>query len=148
MPDAKVVQFSEKRKEKQEQLRRDYERVLFKRILGCYTFIDKLGLKSVEIVDISKSGCSFRWPASDGAFNQDEEIDFRFYFSQNTYLPMKLTVKRVLKVEENGTSYWNHGCVFDTDLSTYPVLEKMVDFIQAYSLTAKEDKGEAQIFYL
>jgi hypothetical protein len=148
MSDSKVVQFSDKRREKQEQLKRDYERVLFKRILGCYTFIEKLGLKSVEIMDISKSGCSFRWPTTEGCFNADEEIDFRFYFSQATYLPMKLTVKRVTEVTENGVAYWNHGCSFDTALSTYPALEKMVDFIQAYSLTAKEDKGEAQIFYL
>lgn len=148
MADNKVVQFGEKRKEKQEEVRRNYERILFKRILGCYTFIEKLGLKSVEIVDISKSGCSFKWPESEGAFNVGEEIDFRFYFSQNTYLPMKLTVARVSTMVENGLSFSHHGCTFDTSMSSYPAIEKVVDFIQAYSESAKEDKGEAQIWYL
>ncbi len=145
---SKVVQISEKRKEKQDEFRRHYERVLFRRILGCYTFIEKLGLKGVEIVDISKSGCSFRWPESEGCFTDGEEIDFRFYFSQNTYIPMKLTVRRVSKLSEDGRSYWVHGCSFDTHLSTYAAIEKMVDFIQAYSQTAKEDRGEAQIWHL
>jgi len=148
MSEAKVVQFGEKRKEKQEEVRRHYERILFKRILGCYTFIEKLGLKSVDIVDISKSGCSFKWPESEGCFNEDEEIDFRFYFSQSTFLPMRLTVKRVQKLVENGMPYYQHGCTFDTSLSTFPAIEKMVEFIQLYSETAKEDKGEAQIWYL
>lgn len=148
MSESKVVQFGERRKEKQEQVRRDYERVLFKRILGCYTFIEKLGLKSVDIVDISKSGCSFRWPESEGRFNEGEEIDFRFYFSQNSYLPMRLTVKRVHTVVENGLSFHQHGCSFDQALSTYPAIEKMVEFIDLYSQNAKEDKGEAQVWYL
>lgn len=148
MSESKVVQFGEKRREKQEEMRRDYERVLFKRILGCYTFIEKLGLKSVEIVDISKSGCSFKWPESEGCFNEGEEIDFRFYFSQSTYLPMRLTVKRVQKQVDTGVSYFQHGCSFDVNMSTFPAIEKMVEFIQLYSETAKEDKGEAQIWYL
>ena len=76
MSGSKVVQFSEIRREKKETLRRDYERVLFNRILGCYTVIEKLGLKSVEMRDISKSGCSFRMPTSEGAFKMDESIDF------------------------------------------------------------------------
>ncbi len=148
MSQSKVVQFGEKRKEKQEQVRRAYERILFKRILGCYTFIEKLGLKSVDIVDISKSGCSFRWPESEGCFNEGEEIDFRFYFSQNTYLPMRLVVKRVHKTLENGLNYYQHGCSFDQSLSAYPAIEKMVEFIELYSQSAKEDKGDAQIWYL
>lgn len=148
MSEGKVVQFGEAKKAKQDEVRRNYERILFKRILGCYTFIEKLGLKSVDIVDISKSGCSFKWPETEGSFNEGEEIDFRFYFSQNTYLPMTLTVQRVDKVVENGLSFAHHGCSFDTNLSSYPAIEKMVDFIHAYSETAKEDKGEAQIWYL
>lgn len=145
---SKVVQISDKRKEKQDEFRRNYERVLFKRILGCYTFIDKLGLKGVDLVDVSKSGCSFRWPENEGCFASGEEIDFRFYFSQNTFIPMKLTVRRVTKATEDGRTYWMHGCTFDTAQSTYSAIEKMVDFIQAYSMTAREDKGEAQVWHL
>jgi hypothetical protein len=147
MSGSKVVQFSEVRREKQESLRREYERVLFNRILGCYTVIEKLGLKSVEMRDISKSGCSFRMPSSDGAFRMDESLDFRFYFSNTTYVPARLTIKRVSKEEDNGMSYWLYGCSFDTELSTYSAIERFVEFINAYSVSAKEDKGDKQIWY-
>jgi hypothetical protein len=144
---SKVVQFNEARREKQEHLKREYERVLFNRILGCYTVIEKVGLRGVEMRDISKSGCSFRMAAEHGAFNQGEEIDFRFYFSNNTYLPAKLVVKRVLKVEEGGHWFWEHGCSFDQGVSTFSAVEKFVDFVNAYATNAKEDKGELAVWF-
>lgn len=144
----KLVQISDARREKQERLKRDYERILFNRILGAYTYIEKLGLRSVEMLDISKSGCSFRMAHTDGAFTVDEELDFRFYFSGTTYLPSRITIRRVSAVEENGQRYWQYGAVFDTALSTYGVLDKFVDFVNAYASSAKEDKGERQVWYL
>jgi hypothetical protein len=144
---SKVVQFTEARKEKQEHLRREYERVLFNRILGCYCVVEKVGLKSVEMRDISRSGCSFRMPVDQGAFNQGEEIDFRFYFSNNTYLPAHITVKRVLKIEDAGQWYYDFGCVFDQSASTFAAVEKFVDFINAYAMNAKEDKGELSVWF-
>jgi hypothetical protein len=148
MSQGKLVQISDIRKEKQEKLKREYERVLFNRMLGAYTYIEKLGLKSVEVLDISKSGCSFRMPLSDGAFTVGEEMDFRFYFSGSTYLPSKIIIKRAAEVEENGLRYWQYGCSFDTELSSYVAVEKFVDFVNVYSTCAKEDKGEKQIWYL
>jgi len=148
MSDGKLVQIADRRREKQEALRRDYERVLFKHMLGCYTVIEKLGLKSVEILDISKSGCSFQMAAEGGTFDVGEEIDFRFYFSNATYLPCRLTVKRVSKTTDNNTLYWQYGCVFDQALSTYKAIEKFVEFVTSYSESAKEDKGESQVWYL
>ena len=144
---SKVVQFNEVRKEKQETLKREYERVLFNRILGCYCVVEKVGLKAAEMRDISKSGCSFRTPVDHGSFNQGEEISFRFYFSNNTYLPMYLTVKRVVKVEDKGEWFFDYGCVFDQSHSTFPALEKFVDFINAYAGSAKEDKGELAVWF-
>lgn len=148
MSQGKLVQLQDARREKQEKLKREYERVLFNRMLGAYTYIEKLGLKSVEVVDISKSGCSFRMPTSDGAFVVGEEMDFRFYFSGNTYLPSRITVRRATEVEENGLRYWQYGCTFDTGISTYAVVEKFVDFINSYAEAAREDKGDKQIWYL
>ncbi|MBS1983786.1 MAG: PilZ domain-containing protein [Bdellovibrionales bacterium] len=148
MSQGKLVQISEARRDKQEKLKREYERVLFNRILGSYTYIEKLGLKSVEVLDISKSGCSFRMPYSEGAFALDEELDFRFYFSNSTYLPCRIIVKRVMETEENSTRYWQFGCAFDTALSNYQAVDKFVEFINAYSLCAKEDKGEKRTWYL
>ncbi len=148
MSDGKLVQIADARREKQEALRREYERVLFKHMLGCYTVIEKLGLKSVEILDISKSGCSFQMPLEAGSFDIGEVIDFRFYFSNATYLPCKLTVKRANKVSDNFNQYMQYGCVFDQSLSTYKAIDKFVEFVTSYSESAKEDKGESQVWYL
>lgn len=148
MSDTKLVQISDARREKQERLKREYERVLFNKILGSYTYIEKLGLKAVEMLDISKSGLSFRMPRSDGAFSEGEEMDFRFYFSSSTYLPCRIQVKRATEVEENGMRYWQYGCTFDTSISTFVAVEKFVDFINVYAASAKEDKGDKQIWYL
>jgi hypothetical protein len=147
MSDSKVVQFTQVRQEKQESLRRSYERVLFNRILGCYTVLEKLGLKSVEMRDISKSCCSFRMPADAGAFQLEEEVDFRFYFSNSTFVPTRLTIKRVTQAIENGVKYNDFGCTFDQSLSTYAAIEKFIEFINAYSMAAKEDKGELQVWF-
>jgi hypothetical protein len=144
---SKLVQLADARKDKEERLRREYERVLFNRILGSYTYIEKLGLKGVEMVDISKSGCSFRMPASEGAFAVGEEMDFRFYFSQNTYLPCRIQVKRVTPGVENGVRYNIFGCSFDSALSTFEALERFVDFVDAYAKSAREDKGDARVWF-
>jgi hypothetical protein len=146
--DPKLVQIAERRKEKQEALRREYERVLFRHVLGCYTLIEQLGLKAVEMLDISKSGCSFRMRSEDGCYNVGEEIDFRFYFSNSTYLPTKIVIKRVHRIEERGIVYYQYGCVFDPALSSVGAIKKFVEFVQAYSENAKEDKGDRQVWYL
>jgi hypothetical protein len=140
---SKVVQFSEVRKEKQENLKREYERVLFNRILGAYTVVEKLGLKPVEMRDISRSGCSFRTPFEDGAFTVGEELEFRFYFSNTTFLPIKVTIKRVVPAIEGHSKYYDHGCSFDQEMSTFPAIEKFVEFINAYAGSAKEDKKKS-----
>ncbi len=147
MSNGKLVQISDLRKEKQDEMRRNYERVLFKQILGCYTLIEKLGLKGVEMLDISQSGCSFQMPVEDGAFNPGEEIDFRFYFSNDTFLPAKLTIKRVAKVSQFNRDYWQYGAIFDKSLSSFTALQKFVDFIGSYAENAKEDKGDARAFF-
>lgn len=142
----KVVQISELRKEKQEERRRNYERVLFKHVLGCYTVIEKLGLKPVEMLDISKSGCSFQMPVEEGAFNQGEDIDFRFYFSNDTFVNCRLKIKRVTKVDAFNRSFWQYGATFDTSMSSFTALEKFIEFIWSYAEHAKEDKGDARPF--
>lgn len=146
MSDSKVVSFSKHQQEKQESIRRDYERVLYKQLLGGYTLIENLGLKAVEIYDISKSGCLFIMDPVDGSYRQGEEIDFRFYFSANAFVPAKLKVVRVEKIEDGYTARWQYGCSFDKSFQAYPALEKFVEFLEAFGKAAREDKGEGKIF--
>lgn len=144
----KVVQFETARKEKQNFIKREYERVLFQRLLGCYTVVESVGLRSIELMDISKSGCSFKVPAKEFHFAVDEELDMRLYFSNSTFLPCRVQIRRKLDAIENGLPYVQYGCTFDSSLSTFPALEKFIDFIAAYSESAKEDKGDLKIWYL
>lgn len=146
--DGKLVQIADRRREKQEAIKRDYERVLFRHVLGTYSVIEKLGLKAVEMLDISKSGCSFQMPIEAGAFQVGEEIDFRFYFSNSTYIPCRLAIKRVNKIDDGFGSKWQYGASFDKTLSSYAAMEKFVDFVAAYSECAKEDKGDKHVWYL
>lgn len=148
MSKAKVLEFSKARENKQEQIKRQYERVLFKRILGCYTVIEKLGLKPVELQDISEGGCSFRMAAEDGSFNQDEEIDFRMYFSNDTYLPTRIKIVRVQKVMEGNRHYFQYGCTFDSEFSSTQAVKSLVKFIADYASLAKEDKGDHPVWFL
>lgn len=146
MSDSKVVSFSKHQQEKQEGMRRDYERVLYKQLLGGYTVIEKLGLKAVEIHNISKNGCLFTMDPVDGAYKVGEEIDFRFYFSANTYVPAKLKIVRAEKVDDGYATFWQYGCSFDQGLQSFPVLEKFVEFLEAYGKAAREDKGEQKVW--
>src|SRR5205085_2360472 len=105
------------RKEKQESLKREYERVLFNKILGCYAVLERVGLKAIEMVDISKNGCSFKTPSSAAPFEVNEDIDLRYYFTNSTFLPCRMTIKNVIQVEENGVTYWRMGGTFDREIS-------------------------------
>ena len=100
-----------------------------------------------EEIDISKSGMSFRIPVNEGKFELDEEMEFRFYFSSKTYIPIKVTVKRVDKIDD-GLKYYQFGCSFDKSWSTYPAVEKFIEFIDLFTQSAKEDKGEEQVWLL
>lgn len=146
MSNTKVVNFSKRQQEKQETIRRDYERVLYKQLLGGYTVIEKLGLKAVEIHDISKSGCMFTMDPVDGTYKTGEEIDFRFYFSSNAFIPAKLKIVRVEKVEDGYSTRWEYGCSFDKSFQAYPALERFVDFLDAFAAAARQDNGDEKVW--
>ena len=148
MSDSKVVSMNDVRKVKQENLKREYERVLFNKILGCYAVLERVGLKAIEMVDISKTGCSFKIPSTEAPFSLGEDVDLRYYFTNATYLPCRITVRNVTQTEENGISYWRMGGTFDREISSYTAIEKFVDFIDAYGVAAKQDKGDNKIWYL
>ena len=57
-----VIDFKKYRKNKNEERRREYERILFNRLLGAYIFAEKNQLKHVDVIDISYSGIQWAWP--------------------------------------------------------------------------------------
>jgi hypothetical protein len=143
-----VINLEEAQKQRLEEKRREYERVLFDNMLGCYSVIEKKGLKSVRMVDISKSGMKFRMLESEGTFEIGEELAFRFYFSQDTYLPAFITIKREDRVVEDGMTYVEYGANFDKNLQSYEALLNFVEFVYQYAKHAKKDNGDKQIWFL
>ena len=143
--DGKLIQIGELREARQNDLRREYERILFGRILGCYTIAESTGMKAVEIVDISKSGISFKMDPKGSFYNVGEDVDLRLYFSAKTYLPLKVSVKRANELPESDGKFFLYGCSFDQTLKAYTVVEKLVEFIVAYSEQARKEDGHEKI---
>ena len=143
--EGKLIQIGDLRTARQDDLRREYERILFGRILGCYTIAETTGMKAVEIVDISKSGISFKMDPKGSFYNVEEDVDLRLYFSAKTYLPIRVTVKRATQTEEAEGKMWLYGCTFDTTLKAHKVVETLVDFIVAYSEQAKKEEGHEKL---
>ncbi len=143
--DAKLIQIGDLRTARQNDLRREYERILFGRILGCYTIAASTGMKAVEVVDISKSGISFKMDPKGSFYNVGEEVDLRLYFSAKTYLPIRVSVKRATEGTEQDSKFWTYGCTFDLNIKSYAVIDKLIDFIAAYSEHARQEDGQEKI---
>lgn len=143
--EGKLIQIGDLRTAKQEDLRREYERILFGRILGCYTIAETTGMRAVEVVDISKSGISFKMDPKGSFYNLDEDVDLRLYFSAKTYLACRVNVKRAIEVPETEGKMWHYGCTFDTSLKSYVVVERLIDFIVAYSEQARKEDGSEKL---
>ena len=103
--DGQVIDFSAIRDAKIEEKRRKYERVLFKNILGVYCVAEGEGLKAVELIDISPEGLSFQLPVGSPntkSIQVGTEMTIRFYFSQDTFIPVSLKVNNSRPCIEEG----------------------------------------------
>ena len=150
--EGKLIQIGDLREAKQSDLRREYERILFGRILGCYTIAATTGMKGVEVMDISKSGISFKMDPKGSFYNVGEEVDLRLYFSAKTYLPIRVKVKRADQLDEVGghgpeekSKLWLYCCSFDSTLKSYQAIEQLIDFIKVYSENAKQEDGHEKL---
>ena len=147
---SKVVDFKKIRSEKMEEKRRKTERIFFKTLLGIYTVTEESGLKAVEIMDVSEEGCAFQvpydseniWPKS------SKEITVRFYFSQDTYLPVTLHIQNSRPYIENGMKYLRYGCKVDQKVSSYQAYKQFVQFLGLYATHSHKDMGSVTHFYL
>src|ERR1700679_4027713 len=89
----RIIDLNDYRKNKNEERRREYERVLFNRILGVYSFAEKAGLNHVEVIDISYSGVRFREEKPEHPLKPGSKIALRFYFTPSSYLRLVVDVK-------------------------------------------------------
>lgn len=146
----KVIDFGSARKAKIEERRRRYERVLFQKVLGAYVVAEGEGLKAVELVDLSLDGLSFQLPISSKnleGITQGQEVIFRFYFSEDSYIPVGVKVMNQRPCLENGQKYVRFGCAIDTTMKSYGTYRSFVEFLSNYAEAAQQDTGDLKLFY-
>ncbi len=143
----KIVDLNDYRKEKSEERRREYERVLFNRILGVYSFAEKTGLHHVEVVDISYSGIKFREERPENPLKVGQKIALRFYFTPSSYLRLVVDVKRAKPFQEEDREGLEYGCELDKNTKSYDVIRQLIGFMYKYSEIACQDQNPPMIWF-
>jgi hypothetical protein len=145
--DTQIIDLTHYRKEKSEERRREYERVLFNRILGVYSFAEKTGLTHVEVLDMSYSGIKFREEKPETPFILGQKIAVRFYFTPSSYLRLVAEVKRLIPFKEEDRAGLEYGCEIDQETKSYAVLKELLGFMHKYAETACEDENPPMIWF-
>jgi hypothetical protein len=142
-----IIDLNDYRKNKNEERRREYERVLFNRILGVYSFAEKTGLHHVEVVDISYSGIKFREDSPDHPLKLSQKIALRFYFTPSSYLRLVVEVKRTTPFKEEDREGLEYGCVLDKNTKSYDVIRQLISFMYKYAEIACQDSAPPMIWF-
>jgi hypothetical protein len=145
-----VVDFTELRQAKIEEKKRKYERVLFQKVLGAYCVAEGIGLKAIELVDVSLEGLSFQLPfdsKNNDGMSVGKEMTFRIYFSEDSYIPIGVRIQNERPYIENGQKYIRYGCSVDTSLQSYEAYKLFVQFLTKYAELAQIDSGEVKLFF-
>ncbi len=145
-----VIDFSEVRAHKLEEKRRSTERIFFKHLLSVYSVVGNTKMCPIEFIEVSEDGCSFQIPYdAENPWPKDAaDIPLRIYFSQDTFLEIRVKVQNSRPSIENNRRYVRYGCSVDKSLSTYPAFQQFVRFLKMYSEHAHKDAGDVTIFYL
>ena len=147
----KLLDFVEKRKNNIEQKRRNFERILFKNMLGAYTTIDKGGvIYPVDLINISQEGCLFQVPwngKKESLIEEGSEMTLRFYFTKKSYIPVVLTIKRGLEQLADGMTYMQYGCEFDRSMPSFEALEGFINFMEKFAEHSTIDKGDSRAMF-
>lgn len=143
-----VVNLFNKRQEKIEEKRREYERVVFKSSFGVYSVMENKGLHAIEIVDISEGGLLFQVREhSSLKLDVGEVVPLRFYFSADHYISVDVKVVRSVSAIENGVAYHRYGCLIDKTMSSYAAIYHFVQFITKCAEHGHKDDTHLKIYY-
>jgi len=142
-----IIDLGHYRKNKSEERRRAYERVLFNRILGVYSFAEKTGLHHVEIVDISYSGIRFKEERPEQPLAIGQKLALRFYFTPSSYLRLVVEIKRTTPFREEDREGLEYGCELDKNTKSYDAIHQLIAFMYKYSETACQDDNPPMIWF-
>ncbi len=150
---SKVIDFQAKRNESIEKRKRSFERVLFSEFLGSYAEIDKNGTKfQVTMVDISRTGCLFQIPFSEGSkkhFEKTDNVMVRIYFTKDDFLPLSVNLKHFNEyIDERGDAFLRFGGEFDQTLPSFQAFAPFIEFIYKFAEFSCIDHGESKVYFL
>ena len=120
-------------------VKREYRRIIFRKIMGVYTYLEGTTLTEVEVLNISPKGCAFRMPKDAPVLAEGDEVAFRFYFTLNTYLPAHLEIRNTRHQYDEGLEYRVYGAAFDQSLDAYPCLKNFIENIYIYAEHCEQD---------
>lgn len=145
---ADVLSFNNARAEQIEERRREYERVLFRNVLGVYTVIEQKGLHAIELVDISEQGLAFQVAANSSyRLEIGEVLNLRLYFASDSFLPVCVKVVRVMDSIVDGVAMCQYGCAIDKSFKAYAAVFHLFQFIKACAEHGHVDSEHLKIFY-
>ncbi|MGK5081976.1 PilZ domain-containing protein [Bdellovibrionota bacterium FG-1] len=145
-----VIDFSEVRAQKLEEKRRSTERIFFKQLLSVYSVVGNTSMCAIELIDLSEEGCSFQVPYdAERPWPKDsKDMPLRVYFSQDTYLEIRVKIQNSRPCIEHNGRYVRFGCLVDTATQSYAAYQQFVRFLKSYSEHAHKDRGDLSVFYL
>lgn len=145
-----VIDFNQVRAQKLEEKRQNTQRIFFKHLLSVYTVVGDSQMSPIEFIDLHESGCSFQVPHDPINPWPQEAVDLplRIYFSQDTFLEIRVNVQNSHPTIENNRRYVRYGCAVDTGTASYDAYLQFVKFLRSYSEHAHKDKGDVSVFYL
>lgn len=145
-----IIDFKSAQHDKLEEKRRKNQRIIFRNMMGVFALTGDDKLKSIELIDLSDTGVSFRVP-----FNAEKpwptdssDLTIRLYFTQDTYIPLRVKVQNSKSMIEEGIRYTRYGCSVDQKMASYATYQKFVEFMKAYSTESYQDQGGVQVFYI
>jgi hypothetical protein len=146
-----VIDFTEVRAQKLEEKRRKTERIFFKHLLSVYSVVGEASMFPIELIDVSEEGCSFQIPhdpSKPWPHQTTDDLPTRLYFSQDTFLEIRLKILNSRACIENGTRYVRFGCSVDPSTKSFAAYQQFVKFLKLYSEQAHKDMGDITVFYL
>ena len=129
--------------------RRSVERYFLNHMIDAFCEVEGNQPLSVEIVDVSENGCSFRINAEKGktlprdASGAYAPIRAKFYFSSDSYLLIGLNVANVSPEIGGGGQNVRVGCQVDETFASSGAFRQFVRFIEAFSEACSRDTKHA-----
>ena len=113
--------------------------------------VNNARFNELELIDISSEGLAFQVPHTEEENlpkDSSKDLSIRLYFSQDTYLPINVTIQNASPVIVEGSRYTRYGCKIDQSFASYQTYLQFVQFLKSYAEHAHKDMGDVTLFYL